>query len=285
MKKLVSFALATLLLLSTLSGCTNNTSDTDNFGTETKSQTQNCTQGLISDINTTESNSQAPVTDTERSPDTTASGLPDTAPNTTPDTTASTSPDTAPDTTPDTTASASPDTAPDTTKDYMDAGVYASVLSSKAPYYEDEKEHYVSENKDFQGYDFSSYALLDMDGDGEDECLLSATQIILVLHRADNVIYGYTYGFRGMDSVYENGTFGWHGFGFSEDGGQSYGLSKIRSFTPTATVETRIWRVDNDGEENVRYYIGEDNKQVTKAEFDEYVANYYPLKEIAWNRL
>ena len=269
MKKLVSFALATLLLLSTLAGCTNNTSDTDNSGTETKSQTQNCTQGLISDINTTESNSQAPVTDTERSPDTTASTSPDTAPNTTPDTTASTS----------------PDTAPDTTKDYMDAGVYASVLSSKAPYYEDEKEHYVSENKDFQGYDFSSYALLDMDGDGEDECLLSATQIILVLHRADNVIYGYTYGFRGMDSVYENATFGWHGYSFSEDGGQSYGLSKIRYFTPTATVETRIWRVDNDGEVNVRYYIGEDNKQVTKAEFDEYVANYYPLKEIAWNRL
>ncbi len=178
-----------------------------------------------------------------------------------------------PDTTPNTTADDVSNTDSDSDKDYTDAGIFTSVLSSKAPYYEDGKERYVSDNSEFSGYKYTHYTILDMDEDGIEECLLHALQIVLVLHRAENEIYGYTYGFRAMDTIYKNGTFGWHGFS-EVDGSQCYGCARIRTFTASGTNETNIWRVDNDGSESGRFYIGEDNKQVAKAEFDTYKAQY-----------
>ena len=164
-------------------------------------------------------------------------------------------------------------------KTYESVGVYAPVLSSKAPYYEDGQEPYVSDNSELIGYNFDSYTLLDMDGDGNEECLLAASQIVLVLHSEQNVIYGYTFGFRGMDSVYKNGTFGFHGFSEVEDRSQCYGLRRICAFTPSGETLMNIWRVDMSEPE--RFYIGEDNRLVTESEFRAYAAQY-DLEAVKW---
>ena len=119
-----------------------------------------------------------------------------------------------------------------------------------------------------------------MDGDGNEECLLQAMQLMLLLYHKDNVIYGDTFGFRAMHSVYKNGTFGWHGFS-EVDGSQCYGLKRIRTFTPANAIETDIWRIDQVGTVDHRFYIGEDNRQVTQTEFDAYTAQY-DSDEVEW---
>ncbi len=165
------------------------------------------------------------------------------------------------------------DTVPDDTKDSADVGIFASVLSGKAAYYEDGKEQYVLKDSEFVGFNYTQYVMLDMDGDGEYECLLRSQQTVLILYVKENEIHGCTCGFRAMDSVYENGTFSWHGF--SElDGSESSGLSKIIAFTPKGMKNASIWRVDAYASNSPRYYIGEDNKEVSKAEFDAYKMQY-----------
>ena len=259
MKKLISFALAALLLLSTLVGCESKSSSTGNSETQTEGNTQNGTPDLASDKNTTESSNETSEIVTNKAPETT---------------------DTAPESTQDISSSDMSNTSPDNTKDYTDAGIYASILANKKQYCEiiyypsadgtktyNNRYAYINEYNIDTAHDlFSRYAVFDIDGDGDAECFVEASQLTLLLFFEEGEIYGHIFGFREMDTIYKNGNIGWHGL--SEEGGLAYGEYKL-TLSGIDYKYTELWHIENDGEENVRYYIGD--RQVTKNEFDAYV--------------
>ena len=158
----------------------------------------------------------------------------------------------------------------------VEAGVYSLVLSGIEKYSEDGREQYLTKKPGFAG--FKLYTLVDMDGDGDEECLVGSQQYVLVLYSIENKIYGYTFGFRAMDTVYEDGTFSHHGFVPDGSGTESAGLSRITEFTVSSPKVISILRVDGFSSDAVKYYIGEENKEVTKAEYEAYAAQYYGNK-------
>ena len=195
--------------------------------------------------------------------------------------------DTSSETTVGTSSSDVSDTSSETTADndkkYKDVGVFAPVLAGSTTYYERGREEYVLKDSEDIGFNYTEYTMLDMDGDGEQECLLRSLQRILILCFKENEIHGHTFGFRAMDDVYKNGTFSWHGF--SElDGSESHGLSRITAFTSIGSYQASIWRIDAYASDAPRYYIGEDKTQVTKAEFDAYRAQYDAVA-VEWKEL
>ena len=160
----------------------------------------------------------------------------------------------------------------------VEAGIYSLVLSGKEKYSEGGREQYLIKNTGSAYFDFKGYTLVDMDGDGDEECLVGSQQYVLVLYSIENKIYGYTYGFRAMDTVYADGTFSHHGFAPDGSGTESGGLSRITEFTVSFPKVISVFRVDGFSSDAAKYYIGEENREVTKAEYEAYSAQYYGNK-------
>ena len=64
---------------------------------------------------------------------------------------------------------------------------------------------------------------------------------------------------------------------FAPDGSgtESGGLSRITEFTVSSPKVISVLRVDGFSSDAAKYYIGEENKEVTKAEYEAYAAQYY----------
>ena len=106
-----------------------------------------------------------------------------------------------------------------------------------------------------------SYAYLDMDGDGIEECVLFCGDI-LILRGYEGQGYLYEFLFNHMHTIYADGSFAW------SDGG-AYGLSRL-TFDGTGVQIRELWRVEGDGTPDAAYFV--EGRQVTKTESDAFIA-------------
>ncbi|MBQ7346490.1 MAG: leucine-rich repeat protein [Clostridia bacterium] len=146
-------------------------------------------------------------------------------------------------------------------------GEYKYLKDCKMPYsmerLEDIKEHL-------------QYALVDMDGDGIDELVVSGGDT-LILRYYEGKIYCYSYIFRNMYDIKQDGSFSWNHNGIDFE----YGENKLR-FEGVQPKGEVLWRIVNDGEPNAEYYIA--GQQVTETEIQEYFKNN-PKTNIEYSRL
>lgn len=115
--------------------------------------------------------------------------------------------------------------------------------------------------------DYVEYAVIDMDGDGNTEVLIRDNDTLL-LREKDGIVYGYTFGFRGMDYVYTDGTFTWN-----DSAGRNYGVSKLK-FNEDNTYQwislCEVNGADDNGEDydEPKHFV--EGQEVTLDEYKEY---------------
>ena len=113
---------------------------------------------------------------------------------------------------------------------------------------------------------------------GETMLLIEHEDSILVLFEDSGVVYGRSYNFRNMYHVQSNGVFTWND---TDAEGHHYGRD-VLSFKDGKIISRRLWQIDNDGSENAKYMIGEN--EVT---LDELLAYSDTLKDeyVSWSAL
>lgn len=116
-----------------------------------------------------------------------------------------------------------------------------------------------------------SYAYLDMDGDGIEECVLFCGVDILILRGHEGRGYLYAFPFNHMNTLYADGSFSW-----SDDG--AYGQSRLTFDGINARIR-ELWRVKGDGTPDAVYFV--EGQQVTKTELDAFVAAC-PAAPLEW---
>ena len=222
-----------------------------------------------SDVQTNETTEAAVITDEE----TTESSAPDT-----------TEPEIV--TEPQTTETSAPVEYPESLDNVPDP--YRSVLNNKSSFVIERSGNTVAILLDEYSFPYSltpitqtnvEYAVLDMDGDGEVEVVLTgAYGDMLVLHNVNGAVYGFDFTFKNMYYVKTDGTFSWNGM---EQDRLAYGISKLY-FEGTSCQQIKLCHVEDDGTDKFVYYIG--NQSVTEAEYDTFAATL-GQKEIAWYTL
>ena len=116
-----------------------------------------------------------------------------------------------------------------------------------------------------------SYAYLDMDGDGIEECVLFCGVDILILRGHEGRGYLYAFPFNHMNTLYADGSFSW-----SDNG--AYGQSRLTFDGINARIR-ELWRVKGDGTPDAVYFV--EGQQVTKTELDAFVAAC-PAAPLEW---
>ena len=131
--------------------------------------------------------------------------------------------------------------------------------------------NYLAKRQDTIG----NYALLDMNGDGEQELILELDREKdkLIISKSGSSLYGYFFRMRGMYRINIDGTFYWN-----TNAGKTYGCSKLQ-FTGSNCEQTELWRVENKEDGSVVYYVNEE--VVSKALFE---STTVQSDEIKWTR-
>ncbi len=110
------------------------------------------------------------------------------------------------------------------------------------------------------------YTVIDMDNDCHPELLIkNDIGDVLILHQSSDNVCGYSFKYSGMDQIYEDGSFSWH-----DQSGAVYGCSTMIFADNSYTVK-ELWRIENDGTENVRHYISD--AVVSPDKQSEYIQN------------
>ncbi len=124
--------------------------------------------------------------------------------------------------------------------------------------------------------------VLDMDGDGTNEIVISNGSDHIVLRYESGKVFIFDFTFRSLYHLKTDGSFAWNA-----EAGTIYGESKL-TFTDGKVQTKELWRIVNDGEPNAEYYIG--TKKVTHEEILNYLedlpktlAEFQPL-EASWVR-
>ena len=124
--------------------------------------------------------------------------------------------------------------------------------------------------------EYVEYAVIDMDGDGNMEVLIRDNDTLL-LREKDGIVYGYTFGFRGMDRVFSDGTFTWNA-----SAGAYQGTSKLE-FTDSHEInEVGLCEEYLVFTENAEFTV-EGNK-VTEEEYKSYCETLSHT-EVTWKRI
>lgn len=99
-----------------------------------------------------------------------------------------------------------------------------------------------------------SYAILDMDEDGEQELILrlAAEEDKLIITKDGDSYFGFFFSLRGMYRINTDGTFNWN-----TNAGKTYGCSKLQ-FTGSDYEEIELWRVETAEDDSVVYYVNEE---------------------------
>ncbi|MBQ4332590.1 MAG: hypothetical protein IJC33_02285 [Clostridia bacterium] len=118
------------------------------------------------------------------------------------------------------------------------------------------------------------YALLDMDGDGEQELILELDreEDKLIISKSGSSLYGYSFSLRGMYRIDCDGTFYWN-----SNAGKTYGCSKLQ-FAGSDYEEIELWRVEHG--ENDSYVCYVDDKAVSEDYFNSVTAE--EKDEVDW---
>ena len=122
------------------------------------------------------------------------------------------------------------------------------------------------------------YAVVDMDGDGKVEVLISGwTSDILVLHEENGSIYGFDFTFRGMYSVRTDGSYYWNA-----NQGRTYGCSKLSFENGTCfDVERSRTELGNNGA--ATFFVND--VKVSKDDYVSFSEALSDVDEIAWYKL
>ena len=124
--------------------------------------------------------------------------------------------------------------------------------------------------------EYVEYAVIDMDGDGNTEVLIRDNDTLL-LREKDGVVYGYTFGFRGMDRVFSDATYTWNA-----SAGAYHGRSKLEFSDNHEINEVCLCEEYLVFTENAEFTV-EGNK-VTEEEYKAYCETLSQT-EVTWNRL
>ena len=129
--------------------------------------------------------------------------------------------------------------------------------------------------------DSALYGVVDMDGDGNIEILLSDAKggDILVLHYENEAVYGYSFDFRSMYHVKSDGSFHW-----TASAGRKYGASRLSFIHENYCQITELYRVEHDYEDAESYNLFIADAEVTEEEYDEYIKST-SSEEITWYKL
>lgn len=110
------------------------------------------------------------------------------------------------------------------------------------------------------------YTVMDMNNDCNPELLIkNDIGDVLILHQSSDNVCGFSFKYSGMVQIYEDGSFGWH-----DQSGTVYGCSTMIFADNSYTVK-ELWRIEDDGTENVRHYILD--AVVSPARQSEYIQN------------
>ena len=122
------------------------------------------------------------------------------------------------------------------------------------------------------------YAVLDMDGDGKEEVLISGwTSDILVLHEENGNIYGFDFTFRGMYNVKTDGSYYWN-----TNQGNTYGCSKL-SFENGICSVVELNRAEFREDGSSDFFVN--GVKVAKGEYDSAIENISVVDNVTWYKL
>lgn len=146
-------------------------------------------------------------------------------------------------------------------------------------------KHKVEEYSSFCDYrkDSDYFYVIDLDKDGKDEVCVAYTAVqLMIFHEENGEVYGYEFGSRGMNPLYEDGTFFcWGGVRRHYLYGNVSFENQQFSYNAITTVATE-YDTDPNG---IQYYYkdaepGMDGSiEITKEEYDEIMSNY-PCVEV-----
>ena len=146
---------------------------------------------------------------------------------------------------------------------------YLNVILGKDSFRLDGEEIYINQYSiSSLSYDLDSYSVVDMDGDGTVEVLLDSRMgdgDVIMLHYEDEVVYGYSFGFRSMYNVMTDGSFYWN-----TSAGRQYGAARFSSIDGEGFNYKELYRIEHDAENHDNYKIFIENIDATQEEFDEY---------------
>lgn len=191
-------------------------------------------------------------------------------PTNTPDTTKST--DT---TVPTNTAESTDTTAPAVTPKPVGTTnlneTFLMILEKRQSYYSVDSERYaiLAEN----GPDLLQYSFIDMDSDGTNEfAVMCEDGTIKIFKKFSNLISGYSFVYRKMCKINQDGTFNW------KERNGNYGCSKLQlSKYEYTTVD--LWHVEYDESGSATYYVN--NTPVSEQEFKN-ASNQTSNESIVW---
>ena len=125
-----------------------------------------------------------------------------------------------------------------------------------------------------------NYVYMDVDGNGIRELVIECGDI-LILRYYEGAVYLYPFTCRQMYNLHTDGSYFWNDTSENFE----YGESKL-AFDGVRVKSREIWRIVNDGEPNVEYYIG--GEQFTKEAVLKYIeenvktdVTFVPL-EVSW---
>ena len=122
------------------------------------------------------------------------------------------------------------------------------------------------------------YSVLDMDGDGKVEVLISSwAGDILVLHEENGIIHGVDFTFRSMCNVRTDGSYYWN-----TNQGDTYGCSKL-SFRNGICSAVELCRVELDDNDVANFFIN--GVKVTKDEYDSFFESLSNVGDVTWYKL
>ena len=138
-------------------------------------------------------------------------------------------------------------------------------------------------NKDDLYTKIENYAVLDLDGDSNNEVILYITAVsndmggLLILHQIDNEIYGYKTNYREITLLKEDST-----FCYSDPTGiKESGIARISNFNKNGYSINKIAYTMNTTERNI-YNIN--NKSVSEDEYNSFMNEQNSKNEIVWNK-
>jgi hypothetical protein len=126
-----------------------------------------------------------------------------------------------------------------------------------------------------EGFYIVQFAIVDMDGDGVPEVIIQSPNHIfrMVFHYWNGEIYGYTFGFREMQTVDKNGTFISSGSAFNTN------LNKLEFINGTYEKTIMAYSDLNRNDNSMMYFIG--NEQVPEEEWRYFLDEYY-TEDVEW---
>ena len=133
--------------------------------------------------------------------------------------------------------------------------LYQSVLADRTPLFHvrEEQELYFGECKfpyfqtKVSDTSFLYFTVLDLDGDGKEEVIVTDSGDMIVLRAHQGTVYAYGFTFRSMYHLQTNGVYHW-----TSNAGLTYGSAKLR-FDGNQLVIDELERVEKDAEQSEKF--------------------------------